>query len=110
MTEAPRDGLKDRVLDLIFGRRSTPEELAFALAAAPPSKIAKPLRIAEWALACLMLIAFLWQYGWLPFVNSKLDSWWFMGVWAIVISLRFVRELIEKHYERRAKARMTPTS
>jgi len=109
MTEAPRERLRDRLVDIVFGRPSTPEELATAREAALPSQIDQPLKVAEWGLAALLLVAFLWQRGWFPFMDSKLNSWWFMGILGVLILLRLVREQLEKHYQRRAKARMTPT-
>ena len=97
------------VLDVLFGKRGTPEELAVAREAALPSKIARPLRVVETILICLMLITFLWGRGWLPLVDSRLDRWWFFGVWTVFILLGFGRNQLEKHHHRRARSRMTPT-
>lgn len=109
MTEAPRDGVKDRILDAIFGSRGTPVERELFEAARPPKVVLLVITVFFFASVLWMVLTFLASHGWLPFVPRIARQW---STWSIlpVAVTAVVQDQISKHYERRAKARMTPTS
>jgi len=103
------ESLGQRVLDLVFGKRAGPSDPEFARAAAPPPPITLFFQVAEMISWSGVLIGWLWRMGWLPFVESKLDSWWPIALLGFLAVLKLAWEQVLGHYERRAKARMIPT-
>ena len=107
MMSPPPESLKDRLLDVVFGRRATAEELEFAKTTAPPEYMQMIYRIVMPASVGAVLVALLWSEGWLPFVASQIDRRWVFLALGLNIAIRFLWEGLSKHYERRAKARLS---
>ncbi len=96
------------VMDILFGSRGTPEELALAEAARPPRLLNRVYGVLLLISTFRVLFSSCSNFGWLPFNPPLFDpTFW---SWALLgnIVLRFGWEQVEKHYQRRAKARMTP--
>ena len=110
MTPSPSPSITSRVLDIVFGKRGTPEEQALAIAARPPRKVQIPYEILLLLSVCLVLITFLWSYGWLPFVESRISNIWLLLALGFNILLRFAGEEIAKRCRRRAKASLAEFS
>lgn len=93
------------MLDAMFGRRFTPEELVFAKAAEPPEYMRRIYHVIMIGSVCALVVILLWSWGWLSFLNSRID--WRLTSWVVVpnVVVRLVwEEWIIKHYKRRAKA------
>jgi len=110
MTPSPTPSITSRVLDIVFGKHGTPEEQELAKAARPPRNVQMPYDILHVFSVCLMLVMFLWSYGWLPFVESRISNTWFLLALGFNILLRFAWEEIIKRYKRRAKARLAESA
>lgn len=111
MTPSPRPSITSRVLDIVFGKHGTPEEQALAEAARPPRSVQMPYDIVSGLSACLVLVTFLWSYGWLPLVDSRLNNAWLLLALGFNVLLRFIWEKeIAARYRRRAKARLAELS
>lgn len=107
MTPPQFKTLKDGFLDFVFGKRRTPEEQALAKAALPPRNIRRIYDLMHLLSAASVLIVFLWTFGWLPLGESRLDRGWFWPVFGLNVALRLVWDVITRHYEPLAKARMS---
>ena len=110
MTPSPSPSITSRVLDIVFGKRVTPEEQALAIAARPPRNVQMPYDILLGLSVFLVLLTFLWSYGWLPLVDSRLSMNWFFLALGFNLLLRFAGEEIAKRYMRRAKANLAEDS
>ena len=104
MTADARPSPLTRVLDFLFGKSLTPEEKRRFEAARPPKAIESAYRVLYLASFLAVLTVFLWSYGWLPFVDSRLDRGWFWPVFGVNVLLRFGWEQVKGLYERRASA------
>ena len=109
MTPAPRDNLSNRLMDIVFGKRSTQEEMAFAESAAPSKPIRRTFIILTSLSFAILLPVLLASHGWLPFAPT-IDRDWFWGVFLVNIAARFADERVQKHYKRKARAALTPAS
>ena len=92
-----------RLMDIVFGKRGTPEELALAREARPPRRLGEAYTALLLVSTALVLFGSCSNAGWLPFNPPLVDrSFW---SWALLgnVALRFAWERVEKHYQRRAK-------
>jgi hypothetical protein len=104
MTSDARPTLMTRVLDGLFGKAVTPEMRALHEAARPPRVVTDVLLALMLATFCLALIAALWSWGLLPFVESRISRWWALAALGANVLVRFGQEWVAKHYRRRAEA------
>jgi uncharacterized membrane protein YoaK (UPF0700 family) len=98
-----------RVLDIIFGSRLTPAELAFAAASAPPRWMNRAYGISLLVVCAVILFCIVAERGWLPIPNSPLIGTLHDFATPAALLLMIAWQLITGHYRRRAKDRMTPT-
>lgn len=98
-----------RVLDILFGSRLTPEEAAFAAASAPPGWMNRVYGIALAVACAVILFCIVAERGWLPIPNSPLIGTLRGFATPTALLLMIAWQLITGHYQRRAKARTTPT-
>lgn len=104
MTLAARPSVMTRVLDFLFGKSLTTEERRGFDESQPPKVIENVYRVLHLVSAAAVLVIFLWSYGWLPFVDSRLENRWFWPVFGVNVLLRFGWEQVTGYYKRRARA------
>lgn len=103
MTSATRASASTRALDWLFGKAGTPEDRALAEASRPPRAMQTAFDVLHLASACAVLVTFPWSYGWLPFVDSRIDSLWFSLALGANVLLRFGWERTTAYYRRSAR-------
>jgi hypothetical protein len=104
MTADARPSPLTRVLDILFGKSLTHEQRRRFEASRPPKAIERAYGVLYLASFLAVLTVFLWGYGWLPFVDSRLDKGWFWPVFGVNVLLRLGWEQVTGFYERRARA------
>jgi len=99
-----------RMLDTLFGSRLTPAESAFATASAPPGWMNRAYGTSLLPVCAVILFCIVAERGWLPIPNSPLIGTLHDFATPSALLLMLAWQLITGRYQRRAKARMTPTS
>lgn len=104
MTSDARPPFLTRVLDLVFGKAVSSEERETLEASLPPETVINGYRVLQPISVAAVLTTFLWTYGWLPLVDSRIDRNWFWLAFGVNVLLRFGWEQVTGYYTRRARA------
>ena len=104
MPPAPATNLPGRVLDVIFGKKLEGEDAERALAERPPKWACTVYGALLWASFLVAFALLAWDWGWIPFVDSRIDTIWTAVALGANALLRLVWEQVTHRYERRAKA------
>jgi hypothetical protein len=104
MTSATRPNFLSRVLDIVFGKRLTPEEKRLAEVVGPPRAMRRAFDVLiGMSFLCLFILMFS-KWGWLPIVGRQIGSDWFWIALLVNLLIRLGWEQIAEFYKRRAKA------
>lgn len=106
MPPTPAKNLLDRVLDVVFGKKLEGEEAerARALAARLPRWASTIYFFLLWASVLLAGALLAWHWGWIPFLDSRIDSIWSVAAVGVNVVLRLAWEQISSRHARRAEA------
>jgi hypothetical protein len=99
----------DRLLDIVFGKKSEPLDLELAAAAAPPLWMNRVYGVLILAVGAVVLFCIVVKWGWLSIPHSPLIGMLYNFAVPAGFLLMLTWDQILRHYQRRAKARMTLT-
>ena len=104
MATHPPTNLAGRFLDVVFGKKLEGEEAARARGEGLPSWARRIYGVLLWSSFLGAVALFMWSKGWLPFVDTKIDSVWALAALGLNALLRSECEWITRRHDRRAKA------
>lgn len=103
MTPSPSPSIASRVLDIVFGKKLEGEEAERALAERPPQWASTVYLVLSGALVFLAFALLAWSSGWIPFIESRIDSIWAGAALGGNVLLGEAWRWIPRRYVRRVK-------
>ena len=97
--------LLDRFLDIVFGKKVEGNDADRALAAGLPQWASTVYLVLSGASIFLAFALLAWSWGWIPSMDSRVDSLWAGAALGVNILLSEAWRWLTRRYERRANNR-----
>ncbi len=105
MPPDPAKNLLDRFLDVVFGKKLEGYDADRARAEWAPQWARTGYFVLSGASIFLAFAILAWSWGWLPFMDSRVDSIWAAAALGVNMLLREAWQWLTRRHERRAKSR-----
>ncbi|MBF0664188.1 MAG: hypothetical protein IR159_01355 [Brevundimonas sp.] len=103
MATHPPTNLASRFLDVVFGKKLEGEEAALARGEGLPQWVRQGRHVLIWSTVLGFIATFLWSRGWLPFVDTRIDSIWPVAAVGLSAVIQSGWSWIVRRHERKTR-------